>query len=86
MIYFTFEYVLRLEKVKILKDLFVKMQRLLSFSRFSCAPRKLKFMAKPLNVVDLFAIIPFFLTFFLNQVGKNNWKTKCNTYDISIRA
>ena len=29
--------------------------------RFSCAPRKLKFFVGPMNLVDLFAILPFVL-------------------------
>ena len=30
-------------------------------TRFACAPRKFAFFIGPMNLVDLFAIIPFFL-------------------------
>ena len=36
--------------------------------RFLCAPRKFKFLFQPMNLVDLFAITPFFLTIFLHQL------------------
>lgn len=36
--------------------------------RFLCSPRKLHFLVQPMNLVDLFAIIPYFLTIFLHQL------------------
>lgn len=62
--------------------------------RFLCAPRKFKFLFQAMNLVDLFAITPFFLTIFLHQledvqiIGKAgkiiryNCPTKC--FSISI--
>ena len=40
----------------------------LSIPRFACAPKKWRFFRNPMNMVDLFAIIPFYLAIFLNQV------------------
>ena len=40
--------------------------------RFICSPRKLKFFFKPLNLVDFFAILPYFLGLFIGGlVGTN---------------
>ena len=36
--------------------------------RFVCAPRKWKFFKNPMNLVDVLAIIPFYLSIFLNQL------------------
>ena len=36
--------------------------------RFICAPRKWRFFKNPMNLVDVLAIIPFYLSIFLNQL------------------
>ena len=39
--------------------------------RLACAPRKIQFFVAPMNLVDLFAIVPFFLDLIIGglQVG-----------------
>jgi len=38
--------------------------------RFGCAPRKLKFFIQPLNLVDLFAILPYIFSFVLDHLSE----------------
>ena len=38
--------------------------------RFACAPRKLKFFIQPLNLVDLFAILPYIFSFVLDHLSE----------------
>jgi len=44
--------------------------------RFSCAPRKLKFFVGPMNLVDLFAILPFLLDIIIGglQVSEKTFQ------------
>ena len=39
--------------------------------RFSCSPRKLQFFVGPMNLVDLFAIVPFFLDLIIGGLQVN---------------
>ena len=41
-------------------------------TRFICSPRKFKFFFKPLNLVDLFAILPYFLGLFMGDLVSTN--------------
>lgn len=38
--------------------------------RFGCAPRKLNFFIQPLNLVDLFAILPYLFSFVLDHLSE----------------
>lgn len=38
--------------------------------RFGCAPRKLVFFIQPLNLVDLFAILPYIFSFVLDHLSE----------------
>lgn len=38
--------------------------------RFGCAPRKLNFFIQPLNLVDLFAILPYIFSFVLDHLSE----------------
>ncbi len=50
-------------------DMFVIVFFTLEYAvRFICAPRKWRFFKNPMNLVDLFAIIPFYLAIFLSQL------------------
>ena len=40
------------------------------FIRIICAPRKLKFFVQPLNLVDLFAILPYIFSFVLDHLSE----------------
>ena len=52
------------------------------FLRLACSPRKMKFMKGPMNMIDLCAIIPFYLSLLLEGLevkmsliwNINNWK------------
>lgn len=47
--------------------------------RFVCAPRKLKFFVGPMNLVDLFAILPFFLDLIIGGLQVKDY----NKYQLS---
>ncbi len=38
--------------------------------RIVCTPRKLKFVVQPLNVVDLLAILPYFINMILDHLSE----------------
>ena len=38
--------------------------------RFACAPQKIKFFIQPLNLVDLFAILPYIFSFVLDHLSE----------------
>lgn len=44
--------------------------------RMFAAPKKLKFMFKPLNLVDLLAVLPFYLELILTLCGVDDKKLR----------
>ena len=38
--------------------------------RFTCSPRKIKFFIDPMNLVDLFALLPYFLSMVLEHLSE----------------
>ncbi|TRY71529.1 hypothetical protein TCAL_11941 [Tigriopus californicus] len=54
--------------LKIIDDLSISFFTLEYLIRFACAPRKWIFVKDPMNLVDLFAIIPFYLTLVLDSM------------------
>ena len=38
--------------------------------RFTCSPKKFRFFVDPMNLVDLFAILPYFLSMVLEHLSE----------------
>ena len=38
--------------------------------RFSCAPQKLRFFVGPMNIIDLLAILPYFVSMLLDHLSE----------------
>ena len=47
-------------------ELHLKLHYLEYALRLICSPRKLKFVSAPLNIVDLLAILPYFICFVVD--------------------
>ena len=65
-----------LEKSSVIFLNSIKIFHLEYIVRFSCAPLKWKFIKSPLNIVDILAIIPYFLNFILEGF-KVYWLNIC---------
>ena len=59
------EYPLLLQIINVIDVITVSFFTLEYFVRLICSPRKLKFIRGPMNMIDLFAIIPFYLSLLL---------------------
>ena len=47
-------------------------------TRLACSPRKFKFIVAPLNVIDLLAILPYFLSFAVDEAKVGSWLFSVN--------
>ena len=55
------------------------------FLRLACSPRKMKFMKGPMNMIDLCAIIPFYLSLLLEGLEVHfTSKNSLSTYTTRI--
>ena len=59
------EFPLLLQIINVIDVITVSFFTLEYFIRLACSPRKLKFVRGPMNMIDLFAIIPFYLSLLL---------------------
>ena len=59
------EFPLLLQAINVIDVITVSFFTLEYFIRLACSPRKLKFIKGPMNMIDLLAIIPFYLSLLL---------------------
>ena len=82
------EYPLLLQVINVVDVITVAFFTFEYFIRLACSPRKMKFVKGPMNIIDLCAIIPFYLSLLLEGLEVDNiiiyFSTNVTTFEHRI--